>query len=108
MPRDTDHPDYYRIFYGDAKPIIDGLPQGQAQSLLGAMTAYFLFELEPYKLPKQARTIFEMNRARLDGYRRSVLNGMKNRKNLDENPDKTETKSETEIETKNDVDNWFL
>lgn len=104
MPRDDKHPEFFRLFYDEARPIVETLPQGQAQNLLGAMCLYFLLRREPYKLPKQAMAMFEVHRARLDKYRRSVLNGMRNRARSARNPREIEAESDDESETENEAD----
>lgn len=104
MPHDARHPDFYRLFYDEAKPIVETLPQGQAQNLLGAMAIYFLFRLEPHGLPRAARAMFEVHRIRLDNYRRSVLNGMKNNPNSAQNPNEIETKFGGKSDTKTTTD----
>ena len=82
MERDDhpSHPNYFRVFYDEAQVIRDALPRQQAQRLLGAMALYFLFGDEPSGLPKQAASFFEMHRSRLDRYKNSVTNGMRNKR----------------------------
>lgn len=101
LPHDAQHPDFYRLFYDEAKPIVETLPQGQAQNLLGAMAIYFLFRREPHGLPKAARAMFEVNRSRLDSYRRSVLNGMKNAPNSAQKPSEIQSEISQQIRDEN-------
>lgn len=73
----ADHPNYFRIFYAEAEPLLESFTQAQCQKLIGAMAMYFLFHIEPCDLPKSARVIFESHRPRLDRYRASAMNGKK-------------------------------
>ena len=68
------------------------------------MANYFMFGREPYKLPKQASAMFEVYRPRLDSYRRSVLNGMKNRRNSAQNPNENANEFGNESDSKKETD----
>lgn len=100
MPREGQHPSWFRLYYDEAKPIVDMLPRAQAQKVIGAMALYFLFSMEPTSLSRQGRFIFESHRNRLDRYRTSVTNGMKNKGKPSKNEAKTrqETGKETDFD----------
>lgn len=100
MPPHTEFPNFFRIFYDEVMPLRKALTQVQCQKLIGAMALYFLFDDEPQGLSRDTQLLFDSQRARLDRYRTSVINGQKNgQKTSKKDAKKSKQKSSMENQT---------